>query len=456
MLLTALLIFGVDGAARRLGGPRVRAGLRLAFVLALGQVLIGLALAPDAEKPFEGAALASFTAAGLTVAGFRRAEPKVVRWAVTLCLVLGPLPVILFGQMLTWRSWRGCGEVAGAVTRQASASRPVYLLIFDEWSLERSWRNGAFLPELGRLRRLAETSTVFTGARSPGVGTLTAIPRLLFGEAGEVVPENGTARWTAQRSSLFRLARSHGYATSIAGWYLPYAALFGDDLDACSTAPQVPKRAGAARLADLFWGNLRHLPDPLSRAMWRELYSRWFSPNWYRLQKGIEAEALRVARAASANTFAVFHFPLPHAPFIFEADGRYRGPFPGGRMEGTAEDYSRQLRYLDDVLGRFLDSLEASGRLDSALLIVTSDHSWKKDPDRAARTVERLQRVPLVVKWPGQGVGKIVEEEVCLLELGAVIAAAIGRTTTADEAARLVAGEIRGGEAKVCVEAGRT
>ena len=34
VLLTALLIFGVDRAARRLAGPRVRAGLRLAFLSA--------------------------------------------------------------------------------------------------------------------------------------------------------------------------------------------------------------------------------------------------------------------------------------------------------------------------------------------------------------------------------------------------------------------------------------
>jgi hypothetical protein len=123
---------------------------------------------------------------------------------------------------------------------------------------------------------------------------------------------------------------------------------------------------------DLLWANLRHLPDPLSRAVWRELYSRAFSANWYALEGQVEAEALRLAREGPDNTLAFLHFPLPHAPFVFEADGRYAGPFEGGRMFGTREEYAQQIRYVDMVVGRFLDTLAAAGRLDSALVIVTS------------------------------------------------------------------------------------
>jgi hypothetical protein len=49
----------------------------------MGQVLVGLVLAPDAEKRFEGAALAAFVVAGLTLYWFRRAEDRVVKVAVT-------------------------------------------------------------------------------------------------------------------------------------------------------------------------------------------------------------------------------------------------------------------------------------------------------------------------------------------------------------------------------------
>jgi hypothetical protein len=352
---------------------------------------------------------------------------------VALCLVLAPLGPILFLQILTWRPWRPCGpDRAGPAPR--AGARPVFVLLFDEWSLERSMAGGEFLPSLPRLRELARRSRVFTAASAPGDATLRSIPRILFQENGGVVVGDGSAEWRSAsgtapapaHGNLFRRAHARGYRTELAGWYLPYAALVGNDLDRCRTYPQVPKRDGAARLLDLTWANLRHLPDPASRALWRELYSRWFSRNWYELAHRIEDDAVRRAREAPPNTFALYHFPLPHAPFVFQPDGSYRGPFPEGRMEGTAADYGRQLRDLDRVLGRFLDALAAAGRLDSAVVVVTSDHAWKKDPDKAARTRERLRRVPLVVKWPGPGQGEMEEASFCLLDLASAIEGAVG------------------------------
>jgi hypothetical protein len=423
VLAAALLAFGVAAAVGRLGGPRARRALRLAFALALGQVLVGLVLAPDAEKPFEGAALAAFAAAGLTLYGFRRSEARVAQMAATAALVAFPLAPILFLQILGWKSWRECAAPAPvAALAGAGSGPPVYILLFDEWSLARSERDGEFLPELVNLRRLAARGTVYREARSAGDATQQSIPRLLFGENGEIVPGNGRAMWqvgdsawaATSRANLFRQARASGYRTELAGWYLPYAALVGDDLDACRAWPQVPKREGPARLLDLLWANLRHLPDPLSRAVWRAIHSRRFSENWFALNRRIEREAMRLAREGPAQLLAFVHFPLPHAPFIFEADGRYAGPFENGRMFGTVEEYARQVRYLDVVLGRFLDTLEAAGRLDSAVVIVTSDHSWKKDPDKRERERDRLRRVPLVVKGPGVVGGTVKADGYCL------------------------------------------
>ena len=451
VLLTGLLALLLDRACGGLGGPRLRRVLRLGFALALGQILVGLVLAPDAEKPFEGGILASLVVAGATLYWFRRAETRVVRVAVTTALLAVPLGPILFVQILSWKSWPQCGPPKPGPDPVAGA-RPVYVLLFDEWSLARSQRGGEFLPELANLRRLAERSAVFTEARAPGDATQKSIPRLLYQENGEVVAGNGRALWrvgdsagpATGRPNLFRLARARGYRTEAAGWYLPYAALVGEDLDGCRAWSQLPKREGPARLFDLLWANFRYLPDPLSRALWRALYARWFGADWYALERRIEAEAMRVARESPANTLAFVHFPLPHAPFVFQADGRYGGPFRDGRMFGTPEEYGRQIRYLDVVLGRFLDTLEAAGRLDSALIVVTSDHSWKKDPDKRELVRERLRRVPLVVKWPGQREGVVVREEWCQLALGGLIGRALAGETsphrsTPEEGARCAA-----------------
>ncbi|HUF36315.1 MAG TPA: hypothetical protein VMN37_10220, partial [Gemmatimonadales bacterium] len=112
MLLAGLLGFLLAHAVARLGGPRARRLLRLGFALALGQILVGLALAPDAEKPFEGGILASVVAAGLTLWWFRRAEARVTRVAITTALLALPLGPILFLQILSWRSWRACVPAA--------------------------------------------------------------------------------------------------------------------------------------------------------------------------------------------------------------------------------------------------------------------------------------------------------------------------------------------------------
>ena len=194
VVLTGLLVLAIEAMLHRLGGSRTRCGLRLAFVLGVGQLVVALVLTPNAELPIQGAAAASVATAGVSLAGFWRAEALVVRSVVRTCFFFAPLPFLLFGQMVSWRSWRTCpdGLLEPSPSRDA---RPVFLLIFDEWSLERSWDGTTFLPQLRRLRGLAERSFVFVNARTPGSATYVSIPRILFQENGQVVVANGEAKW---------------------------------------------------------------------------------------------------------------------------------------------------------------------------------------------------------------------------------------------------------------------
>lgn len=149
----------MDLAGRHLASPTPRRWLRLAFVLVLGRLIIAIAFTRAGERPFEGATIASLAAAGFGILAFRRAESRVVGYAVKLCLIVAPLPPVLFAQMLGWKSGRECGELTSGPTA-ASNARPVFVLLFDGWSLERSTASSEFLPALARLRRLAETSFV--------------------------------------------------------------------------------------------------------------------------------------------------------------------------------------------------------------------------------------------------------------------------------------------------------
>ncbi len=125
-----------------------------------------------------------------------------------------------------------------------------------------------------------------------------------------------------------------------------------------------------------------------------------------------------------ANTLALFHIPLPHWPFASNPDGSYFGhvgEVSDLRGASSRRGYARHLEYVDRMLGEVVALLEASGRYDDALHIITSDHgakteSWQ-DEDR--------YRVPLIVKLPGHARGLAIDGEVSNAHLRSVISAVL-------------------------------
>ena len=84
--------------------------------------------------------------------------------------------------------------------------------------------------------------------------------------------------------------------------------------------------------------------------------------------------------------------------------------------------YDRSVLHADDLLGAFLERLEAAGKLEDTLVVVTSDHGeGLGDHDTFAHEVELfdfLVRVPLVVSYPGViAPGRIWREQVGLVDI---------------------------------------
>jgi len=72
-----------------------------------------------------------------------------------------------------------------------------------------------------------------------------------------------------------------------------------------------------------------------------------------------------------------------------------------------------QLGYADRVLGRLLDRLRETGLYDRAVLVVTADHGVSFRAGQKRRPLSEANRqdiayVPLFVKAPGQGHGRVV------------------------------------------------
>jgi arylsulfatase A-like enzyme len=58
---------------------------------------------------------------------------------------------------------------------------------------------------------------------------------------------------------------------------------------------------------------------------------------------------------------------------------------------------------MDALLGDFVAALQQAGKYDDATIVLTSDHTWRKDPNWAAgRLTGPKTRVPLLVKAPRQ------------------------------------------------------
>jgi Sulfatase len=134
-----------------------------------------------------------------------------------------------------------------------------------------------------------------------------------------------------------------------------------------------------------------------------------------------------------------FHLGVPHEPYLFLPSGqRYReGEEPAGTTRVFGDDpliplhslerHLLQVGFADLLLGRLLDRLEAAGRLDEALLVVTADHGTAFLPstprrDVVAANAPEVLAIPLFIKRPGQRAGRALDARVQTVDILATIA----------------------------------
>jgi arylsulfatase A-like enzyme/Flp pilus assembly protein TadD len=94
-------------------------------------------------------------------------------------------------------------------------------------------------------------------------------------------------------------------------------------------------------------------------------------------------------------TFAWVHLFDPHAPY--EAPSPYRERF-------AKRPYDGEVAYADAQLARLVEFVERSGRRDSTLVVVTSDHgeglSEHEEDEHLFFVYDSTLRVPLLLRWP--------------------------------------------------------
>lgn len=441
VLMLAALALASDWAVRRIGWLRLRRAFNHLLPLVLGAGLINLAFRyVDCKTE-----LLYLLLVAVVAHAWGRPQSGVVRWSANVALIFSPLPFLVGFQLLTYPAWKTPPEALPTNWPARPGAAPIFLFVFDEWSWERSTRAGGFLPFFKNLRALERQAVVFSEARALGSSTETSIPRLLFQTDAKMSFGRGTAFWdgdgkrrpTPETPSLFTAARSAGYNGCMYGFYLPYRKLLGDQVDYAAGRNLRPKNATLlGQVWFRFVANLRTATDPVSQKLFdkkrsslstRDRLSRY----WYALNHEMLAKTMDIIERMPGNSFCVFHLPVPHFPYIFKPDGSYCGPYPKYDNPHDPAAYQGQLGYLDLVIGQLMNKLRDTGKFDSALIILTSDHSWRKDyvEEGLHQDVDAARHVPLVIKLPGQTNPVQIGETFVASRLSPLIEAVIKGTT---------------------------
>jgi len=136
------------------------------------------------------------------------------------------------------------------------------------------------------------------------------------------------------------------------------------------------------------------------------------------------------------------HFDyIPPEPFDELFDPGYRGSVDGvdfatdpdvhagmapRDLEHVKALYDGEIRFTDRNLGRVLDHLRESGRLDDTLVVVTADHGdeffehGQKGHNKSL--YDEVVVVPLILRWPGKvPAGRLVDDPVRLIDVAPTV-----------------------------------
>jgi len=143
--------------------------------------------------------------------------------------------------------------------------------------------------------------------------------------------------------------------------------------------------------------------------------------------------------AARSTPFFMFaHYMDPHDPYFvhpFNGEGyaRVANPNPPAAVaEKYLQLYDGEIAYLDEHLGRLFADLKRRGLYDKTLIVLTADHGEEFHEHggwwHGTTLYDEQIHVPLVVKPPHGGAGRVVEDLATSLDIAPTILTAAAAT----------------------------
>jgi arylsulfatase A-like enzyme/Tfp pilus assembly protein PilF len=124
-----------------------------------------------------------------------------------------------------------------------------------------------------------------------------------------------------------------------------------------------------------------------------------------------------VSRNAQEKFFAWIHLYDPHTPYDPPE------PYKTGYKGGPYSLYDGEIAYVDELIGGFLDFLQAQGVAGRTLIVLTADHGESLGEHRESAhgffIYDAAVRVPLIIRLPGSagGSGREVRRQVQSIDI---------------------------------------
>lgn len=365
------------------------------------------------------------------VIGFLRGQKKTVILVHQFFFILFLYEVLNFGRVILQAH-----ELEANIESAHNRAGPVVLgkdghhvfwIIFDEFSLVQSLERDKFdVKVVPNLATFSRTSTWYPRARTLYSMTEQAIPALLLGKKDvtdfkqqflyDFDPQNHLSS-IAQKMEVF-----------IFGYHLPYCLAFQEVAETCRVFPKTGF-TDSISLVKHIWHSA--IPGELRNTITvKKLRLLIFGPA---SREHPIVLALDMGQSFSHPTFTLIHEELPHFPYEYKSNGdignNTYGAGPSkrlsfGELEELQKYYKEQVTYTDSLFGEFVAQLKAKELYDQSYIVVMSDHGTSFDPQKPGRDTighEQVDRVPFLIKSPGQTRGVVDPRPIDISEFFGVL-----------------------------------